>query len=182
MQGLEMQTKAEMTNTLPGLESDPNLIDVNRLSEIIGITTARISQLTKEGVFIAVRDGRRNLYDLPFNVQSFIKFKSASKPPLKVVKPDEDFKPGDIYKMRQTEKLELEIEEKKGRLLPADEVNDAWNTRETEIRTVLLNWPYRYGEKRNLCQASIEDMERDLISNLNELADGSPYLQDILPE
>ncbi|MDE2674202.1 MAG: hypothetical protein OXH65_03755 [Paracoccaceae bacterium] len=143
-----MQTQTEM-NTLPGLEvqeipipenGDPNLVDVARLSLILGISTARISQLTKKGHFRPERHGKKYYYDLPACVQSYIRFKLEGN----LI--EDDYKPSELLALEKTKMARLHRKEKEKNLVSTDEVRDAWNTRLLQIRQTMLSVPSRVGE------------------------------------
>lgn len=163
----------------------PKLVGVDDVATALGLDARRVQQLAADGTLPRAGHGK---YDLRACVEAYETYKAGLT--------EEDGKRGSVDARRKlkaeadlaehkAELARLEVEEEQGRLIPADQVADAWGKVLTTVKTRLLAIPSAIApELQSLATvAEIEAHIRAAVSGaLTTLADVGDELASALNE
>lgn len=132
-------------------------VTANELSEILGLTSGRISQLKKDGIITP--HGRPLMYELPDAVQAYIEFVKESargrgagdaEAEKKKLQADAD------YKRAKADQEALKLAELEGRMHSAEDVESAVTALVYSVRSMLLAVPGRVAVDAARCKTAQE--------------------------
>lgn len=148
-----------------------NLISSLALGEICGITDERVRQLEDKGIFESVTKNRKKMFDLVPSVTAYIEYvKNGTLTASEIM---EDIAKQDYrYKKGRADKIELEVEELKGMMHRAEDVESITADMIATLRAGILALPGRLAvdtaEARTPAEASavIKEAVDDLLNSM----------------
>lgn len=138
------------------------LYPVSTIAKLFDLTERRVQQLTKEGV---IPKSSRGKYELVPTVKGYINYLKGKSGLDGESITNIASERARLIKM-QADKLAMELEEEKGRLLDASEVEAAWNNIVTRCRSVLLRIPSKLALQ--LSVASPQEAEHIMKKAIND--------------
>ncbi len=156
------------------MEKDGKLISSEELSRIVGVSARTLQTLTKEGHITCLKKGNHNRYDLYQAVKEYIAYQTQ-KEARKFSSLDEEKTYEETrLKRAKAEVAELELEELKGNLHAASDVEAVTTDLVLFVRSNLLSLPgmlaMDVAEAENAAEAS-EIIKSAVCRILNEMAD-----------
>jgi len=139
------------------------LYPVSTIAKLFDLTERRVQQLTKEGVIPKSSRGKYELVPTVKGYINYLKGKSGLDGCGATINIANER--ARLIKM-QADKLAMELEEEKGRLLDASEVEDAWNNIVTRCRSALLRIPSKLALQ--LSVASPQEAEHIMKKAIND--------------
>jgi phage terminase Nu1 subunit (DNA packaging protein) len=119
-------------------EKNTYTVSTAEISEIFGISTRRVQQLAKDGVFVRVGHGQ---FDLPASVNSFIEYRlDDTKDEGVLDKTTEEAK----WTRARREKTELELQIMRGDLHRSEDVRRVMNDMMGAFRARILSIPSKF--------------------------------------
>lgn len=119
-------------------EKNTYIVSTAEISEIFGISTRRVQQLAKDGVFVRVGHGQ---FDLPASVNSFIEYRlDDTKDEGVLDKTTEEAK----WTRARREKTELELQIMRGDLHRSEDVRRVMNDMMGAFRARILSIPSKF--------------------------------------
>ena len=169
-------------------EQKKNYQKVEIIAQLFGKTARRIYQLTQDGVLPTEKTPEGNRYDLLPTIQRYIKYleqKSKSGQPASVTEKYEKKLDAEIkYKEAKAGKAKLELDELKGKLHRAEDIEKLTNELVFSVRSMLLALPGRVAmdlASINTAPEVSQYMAKHVAALLDELAnheyDPSVYAQ-----
>lgn len=155
-------------------EINEKLISSKELSNILGIRDRTVQLLAKEGYLTCIKEGNKNKYDLHRVVKEYIDY--CAKKKNKVFSSLEKEKMNEEVRLKRAkaDTAELELNELKGRLHSAEDVEKITTDLVLAVRSGLLSLPgmlaIDVAEAKNAAEAS-EIIKKAVHSLLEELAD-----------
>ncbi|MEN8702486.1 hypothetical protein [Bacillus infantis] len=147
------------------------IVSTKKISEILGVTTRRIQQLTDEGALVRMARGQ---YDLPASIKKYIEYQ------IDKVAPDEELDNGvetALWTKARREKTELEVKIIKGELHRSQDVKRVMNDMLMAFRQRTLSMPTKLAPQLVMIEdlAVIKDtLKLGVIELLNELKEYDP--------
>lgn len=156
------------------IEENENLISTEELSKIVGVQVRTLQTLTKEGHITCLKKGKYNRYDLYQAVKEYIAYQTK-KEARKFSSLDEEKTYEETrLKRAKAEAAELELEELKGNLHAAADVEAVTTDMALFVRSNLLSLPgmlaMDVAEAENAAEAS-EIIKSAVHRILGEMAD-----------
>ena len=143
----------------------PTEISTTDLAKLLGITTARVGQLTGQGILTHTQ---RGLYDPVIAVQAYLAFKVRSA--------GAALGPGyaaarTTFMTERAKLARLERLEREGELIPREQLEPAWVMAYAAVRGKFLGLPSKAGSRWGMCKSAAEAtaMLRQMV---NEILDG----------
>ncbi|WP_120952171.1 hypothetical protein [Helicobacter sp. L8] len=148
-------------------EPDPNVINTHTLSQILGLTKARIYQLDQAGVFVKIDYDNWNLSE---SLKNFITYKLQNE--------ETELGVARARKELADAKLkELSYKERVGELLTFDTIAKALQDIAITISNKLYSLPHLLKRKHRLESALMQDLNAQIEAILCELQDPQVYEQ-----
>lgn len=154
-------------------EKNRKMIPSKEVADIIGKDIRTVQNLTKEGVLTCEKDGRKNLYNLYTVIKEYCcyvaKLNRKQFSSLEEEKAFEDIR----IKRAKAELAELEMQELKGNLHAAEDVEDMTTDLVMVVRSSILSLPGRVAtelaEMDDAAEIS-EHLKKEVYSILQDLA------------
>jgi phage terminase Nu1 subunit (DNA packaging protein) len=153
-------------------EPIPAILDGAGLAQLLGLSSARLRELARDGLII--RSGR-NRFDVRQSLARYVArlrdhAAQAGRPTS-----GEDLRDQKIRQARlAADKLEIQNAVLRGDMLPAGEVERAWAGMLRDVRAALLAVPTRCGASMpNLTSHDVAALDREIKSALEGLANGN---------
>ncbi|MEJ6529597.1 hypothetical protein [Exiguobacterium sp. USCH10] len=154
-------------------EKNTYIVTTAEISEIFGISTRRVQQLAKDGVFVRVGHGQ---FDLPASVNSFIEYRlDDTKDEGVLDKTTEEAK----WTRARREKTELELQIMRGDLHRSEDVRRVMNDMMGAFRARILSIPSKFAPQLvGLTEIPPikEVLKRGVYEALEELSDYDPMV------
>jgi phage terminase Nu1 subunit (DNA packaging protein) len=141
---------------------------VETIARLLDLSTRRVQQLSKEGVIPRAERGR---YEISASVRGYIAYLKERSINPGVVSFDE-------VRARKTaaeaEMAEIDLKEKKGLLIPTEEVARSWAEIIGACRSKLLSMPAKIApvvaveEKPAICKQIVEEQVREALDELSK--------------
>lgn len=138
------------------------------IARLLDLSERRVQQLSREGV---IPKAERGHYDLVGSVRGYVRYLRDQAARAQAGAPDYAAERARFIRAR-ADLAEMEAEEKRAALIPADQVEEAWIAVLALLRTRLLGLPDRLapqafeqstvGDTRNLIRAAIREVLDDL--------------------
>lgn len=152
------------------------------IARLLDLSERRVQQLSREGV---IPKAERGQYDLIGSVRGYVRYLRDQAARAQAGAPDYAAERARLIRA-QADLAEMEAEEKRGALIPADQVEEAWIAILTLVRTRLLALPDRLAPQvfERSTVADVHALIRTAIREvLNDLADTDVQLKsDIEPD
>ena len=126
------------------------------LGEVLGMTPRRVQQLCQEGILPYERKSSTYRFDLVQAVSSYVQYLNDKI--LRQKREAED-DPDVRLKLARAEKLELEIQEKRGRMYRAEDIEAVWNDSIMTLRSLLMALPGQLAVPTSEADSAAESSE-----------------------
>lgn len=154
-------------------------VDAKYIANVFGVTVRRVQQLTQDGVLSTEQVGGRRKYDLAQSIQGYVAYwknKATGNEKTKKDAANESDKLAAEVRLKnaKAETAELELEELRGTLHNAEDVEAVMTDHILLLRSMILALPGRLAV--DVCGASTPTQAADLIKQecytmLNQLAE-----------
>ena len=154
-------------------------VDAKYIANVFGVTVRRVQQLTQDGVLSTEQVGGRRKYDLAQSIQGYVAYcknKATGNEKTKKDAANESDKLAAEVRLKnaKAETAELELEELRGTLHSAEDVEAVMTDHILLLRSMILALPGRLAV--DVCGASTPTQAADLIKQecytmLNQLAE-----------
>lgn len=127
-------------------ESAQNLQKADVIARLFGKTVRRIQQLTQDGVLPTVETPQGRRYDLLPTITRYIQYleqRAEKNSPKKTEKEDKKLDAEIQYKQAKADKMQLELDELRGTMHRADDIEKLTNELVFAVRSMFLALPGR---------------------------------------
>ena len=160
-------------------ENEKLYVDAKYVANVFGVTVRRVQQLTQDGVLTTEQVGGRRKYDLAQSIQNYVMYwknKATGNEKTKKDAANESDKLAAEVRLKnaKAETAELELEELRGTLHSAEDVEAVMTDHILLLRSMILALPGRLAV--DVCSAATPTQAADIIKQecyamLNQLAD-----------
>ena len=122
---------------LPEIKNN-GIIGTKLLSEMLGLTPVRIQQLCREGILPYTLKGRLYKFDLVETIKAWTDYlRKQAREKEQAAESDPDIR----LKNARAAKLEMEVQEMRGKMYRADDIEAIWNDHILKFRSLLMALP-----------------------------------------